>query len=424
MLTRELTVAFALCSTPGAVQSTAIAQDTTLIVHPRAFYYEGTQITGEKSQAWTLGGWIGYRSPRFWNTFALGATVYGSLPLYAPAGRDGTFLLEPGQEGFAVLGEAFGALSFRDVAVLKAGRQVINQGYINPSDIRMTPFTFEGVTLRAGTDSLRYLAGYVWKIKQWNTDRFVSMAEIAAGAESNGGVAIAGVEVIPAPDVRFEVSEQYGFDTFNTLYAKGGYRRALNANWSLGVGVEFTDQRAVGAALVMSSATSKWRTYVGSSRLQLFFRDVTFTAALSNTGSGSNIQNPWGTYPGYLSMIDAPASQGFARANEKGWLLGASYDSSPALLVVINIAAGSGALNAKTTESLPNQVEYNFRIESHWSSMLGNLKLTVRGAFYDREDSERLGRQIHLIVDWDRVIPTHDQRAPRTSGHFNRDPRR
>ncbi len=399
-----MTLALALTSGIGPVA----AQDTTLIVHPRTFYYEGTQNTGTENEAWTLGGWIGYRSPRFRDALSLGATVYGSLPLYAPADRDGTFLLKAGQEGYLVLGEAYAALRYENYAVLKGYRQIVNQGYINPSDIRMTPYTFEGVTLGGELDSVRYLAGYLWKVKQWNSDEFVSMAEKAGAEGSNGGLGLIGVQLTPLRGLRVEVSNQYGFDTFNTLYAKGDYRYALNTDWEVGVGAEFTDQRAVGDALVANAATTKWRTRVGAARLQLIYRDVTLSGAFSITGSGSAIQNPWGTYPGYLALIDAPASQGFARANEKGWLIGAVYDFSrsdaPGLLVV-NIARGTGAINAQTSASLPDQTEYNFRIEYGvpWLALSGlrHASLTVRGSFYDREDTDQIGRQIHLILNWD-----------------------
>jgi len=272
----------------------------------------------------------------------------------------------------------------------------------------MTPYTFEGVTLGGELDSVRYLAGYLWKVKQWNSDEFVSMAEKAGAEGSNGGVGLIGVQLTPLRGLRVEVSNQYGFDTFNTLYAKADYRYALNIDWEAGVGAEFTDQRAVGDALVANAATTKWRTRVGAARLQLIYRDVTLSGAFSITGSGNAIQNPWGTYPGYLALIDAPASQGFARANEKGWLIGAVYDfskSDAAGLLVVNIARGTGAINAQSSASLPDQTEYNFRIEYGvpWLTMsrLRNATLTVRGSFYDREDADQIGRQIHVILNWD-----------------------
>jgi len=46
----------------------------------------------------------------------MGATLYGSGPLYAPEDKDGTFLLAPGQKGYYVPGEAWGALRYRDYA--------------------------------------------------------------------------------------------------------------------------------------------------------------------------------------------------------------------------------------------------------------------------------------------------------------------
>jgi outer membrane porin, OprD family len=396
----------------------AAAQDTTLIVHPRTFYYEGTQNTGSENEAWTLGGWIGYRSPRFRRAFALGGTLYGSVPLYAPADGDGTFLLKPGQEGYLVVGELFAELHFREYAILKGGRQVVTQGYINPSDIRMTPFTFEGVTLAGQIDSVRYLAGYLWSVKQWNSDEFVSMSVKAGADESDAGVAMIGIQMTPLPGLRVEVSEQYGFDTFNTVYAKGDYRFALNDVCQIGIGAEFTDQRAVGDALLTGAATQKWRTRVGAARVQFIYRDLTLTSAYSVTGSGNNIQNPWGTYPGYLALIDAPASLGFARANEKGWLIGAVYDFAKSgangLVGTVNIASGTGATDPQTSASLPNQTEYNFKVEYRlpWHAMkiLRDMSLTVRGAFYDNEGIDELGRQIHVILNWDWGIPTQGRR--------------
>jgi hypothetical protein len=403
-----MTWALLVSASIDPVVAQAKAQDTTLIVHPRTFYYEGTQNTGAGNEAWALGGWIGYRSRWFRDAFSLGATLHGSAPLYAPANGDGTFLLKPGQEGYVVLGEVFGALRYRDFAVLKAGRQLVNQGYINPSDIRMTPYTFEGVTLGGEMDSVRYLAGYLWKVKQWNADNFVGMAEKAGAEGSDAGVALLGIQVSPLPRFRIDISNQYGFDTFNTMYAKADYRYPLSASWEAGIGAEFTDQRAVGDALVVNAATRKWRTRVGAARVQLIYRDLTLTSAVSSTGAGNAIQNPWGTYPGYLALIDAPASLGFARADEQGWLIGAVYDFSRSgaagLVGTVNVARGTGATDPETAAHLPNQTEYNFKIEYRLPSALTNLEdvsLTVRGAFYDREDIRQLGRQIHVIVNWD-----------------------
>jgi outer membrane porin, OprD family len=273
----------------------------------------------------------------------------------------------------------------------------------------MTPYTFEGVTVGGGGDGVQYLAGYLWKIKPRNSDAFISMAEQADAIGSDGGVGLIGVQLRPSPDLQIDISNQYGVDTFNTLYAKANYRYPLKDDWAIRLGAEFTDQRAAGAALVANAADKKWITQVGGARVQLIYRQLTLTGAFSITGSGNTIQNPWGTYPGFLSLIDAPAAQNFARANEKAWLIGAVYDFSAlgmaGLVGTLNFASGTGAIDPQTRMPVPDQREFNFKIEYRptWlaSTILRGLQLTVRGALYDEEHSSRLARQIHVILDWE-----------------------
>jgi hypothetical protein len=394
---------------PNIVPGPAFLRDTALTLHLRTFYFDGTQTKGTENEAWAGGGWLGYRSGWLLDTLAIGATLYGSAPLYAPADKDGTVLLAPGQEGYYVLGEAWGELRYEDYALLKGYRQLVDQGYINPSDIRMTPYTFEGVTLGGRVEAVQYLAGYLWKIKPRNSDTFISMAEQAGAIGSDGGVGLIGVQLRPWPDLQIDISNQYGVDTFNTAYAKANYRYPLNDDWAIRLGAEFTDQRAVGAALVANAADRKWVTQVGGARVQLLYRQLTLTGAFSITGSGNTIQNPWGTYPGFLSLIDAPAAQNFARANEKAWLIGAVYDFSAlgvlGLVGTLNFASGTGAIDPQTRMPVPDQKEFNFKVEHRpaWlrSTILRGLQLTVRGALYDQEHSSRLARQIHVILDWE-----------------------
>jgi outer membrane porin, OprD family len=352
---------------PGGVPLPSFLQDTALTLHLRTFYFDGTQNTGTENEAWASGGWFGYQSGWLLDTFAMGATLYGSAPFYAPADKDGTILLAPGQEGYSAVGEAWGALRYADYALVKGYRQRVDQGYINPSDIRMTPYTFEGVTVGGQVGGVHYLAGYLWKIKPRNADTFVSMAEQAGATGSNGGVGLIGVQWRPWSGLRLDVSEQYGVDTFNTVYAKADYRYPVTDDWAIGLGAEFTDQRVVGAAHVANAAVQKWATQVGGARVQLIYRSLTLTGAFSITGSGNTIQNPWGTYPGFLALIDAPASQNFARANEKGWLIGVGYDFAAlgilGLVGIFNVARGMGAIDPQTRVRVPDQTEFNCKID-------------------------------------------------------------
>jgi len=71
--------------------------------------------------------WLSYRSGCLLDTVGIGATFYGSAPLYAPADTDGTLLLKSGQEGYAVLGEAYAALRYEDSVRLTGYRQLFDE---------------------------------------------------------------------------------------------------------------------------------------------------------------------------------------------------------------------------------------------------------------------------------------------------------
>ena len=225
--------------------------NTDLKVNFRSYYFNRTNPDDTVNEAWAFGGRITYQSGWLFDTFAMGASLYGSAPLYAPDDRDGTLLLKPGQEGYYVPAEAWGALRYQEYALLKGYRQRVDQTYINSQDNRMTPNTFQGVTLGGKVSWLEYLGGYLWKIKPRNADEFISMSEQAGGgADSNDGVGLLGVRLTPLQGLRIDVSNQYGVNTFNTFYAEAEYLMPLSENWSLRIGAQFTDQRAVGDALL------------------------------------------------------------------------------------------------------------------------------------------------------------------------------
>jgi len=122
-------------------------RDTNLTVHFRTYYFNRTKPDDTINEAWAFGGWLTYESGWLLDTFAMGASLYGSAPLYGPDDRDGTLLLKPEQKGYYVPAEAWGALRYQDYVILKGYRQRVDQTYINSQDNRMTPNTFQGVTL-------------------------------------------------------------------------------------------------------------------------------------------------------------------------------------------------------------------------------------------------------------------------------------
>jgi hypothetical protein len=381
--------------------------DADVKTHFRSYYFNRTNPNDTVNEAWAFGGWLSLRSGWLLDTFAVGGTLYGSAPLYAPEDRDGTLLLKPGQEGYYVPGEAWAALRYQDYALLRGYRQLVDMGYVNPQDNRMTPNTFEGVTLGGKVDWVQYVTGYLWEIKRRNADTFVSMASAAGVKGEHEGVAIGGVRLTPLKNLRIDLNDAWGVDMFNTLFSEVDYLHPINDRWKVRLGAQFTDQRAVNDAHVRTNERH-WDTQNGAFRTQLLYQDLTLTGAFSITASGNTIQTPWGSFPGYLSMID----QDFNRANEKAVLVGVAYDFSRVLArglaAYTNIAWGWDAINPTTRARVPDQTEYDvtvdYRPAFRWPAFLQGLWFRARAAVLDQEDARRTGYQFRIIVNWERDL--------------------
>ena len=385
--------------------------DTDLKVHYRSYYFNRMKPDDTANEAYALGGWIGYQSGWLLDTFAMGATLYGSAPIYTPPDRDGTLLLQPGQNGYYVPGQAWGALRYGDYALLKGYRQLVDQTYINSQDNRMTPNTFQGVTVGGKVAWMQYLSGFLWKIKPRNSDDFISMSAQAGAVNTNDGVGLFGVRLTPLEGLRFDVSNQYGVNTFNTIYAEAEYLRPLSENWKLVLGAQFTDQRAVGDALLPKAGGKLyWDTQAGGARIQAVYKDLTLTGAFSITGAGNNIQSPWGSFPGYLSIIELD----FDRAQEKAVLVGAAYDFKKlidGLYGNVNFAWGWDAITPSTGKNAPTQAEYDITIDYRPTFEVPILKgiwkgiwFRVRSAIVDQQDAKTLGYQFRITINWDRDL--------------------
>src|SRR5262249_28336299 len=229
-------------------------RDTRLLLQIRSYYRNNEPSPDPFQDAWAAGGWLAYQSGWFADTFAIGATGYFSLPVYAPEDKDGTLLLKPGQDPIAVLGEAWAKLRYGD-HVLTGYRQLINVGYVNPQDNRMVPNTFEAVMLDGKVAWLDYHAGYLFGIKPREEDSFLSIAERAGAADSDAGMVLAGLRVAPWKPVVVEASTAYGIDTYNSVFAQADYSIPVADRVTLTLGAQYHDQRSVGSELVGSFET-------------------------------------------------------------------------------------------------------------------------------------------------------------------------
>ena len=112
-------------------------------------YLDRNKYDGSESEAWAdrrLGGLEDRLLPRPRGVRLDGLHVAETL--WRPEDQDGTLLLEPGQEGYSVLGELYADIRIIDDLNLYAGRKEFDTPFINRNDIRMTPNTFEAVVLQ------------------------------------------------------------------------------------------------------------------------------------------------------------------------------------------------------------------------------------------------------------------------------------
>ena len=383
-------------------QLSPFLRDTELHLHLRSYYFNARNPNETLSEAWAGGAWLSYRSGWLLDTFQMGATVFSAVPLYAPEDRDGTLLLAPGQQGFIVPGIAYGALRYGEYALLTGYRQLVDQTYVNPHDNRMAPQTFEGVTLGGKVGFAEYLVGYLTAMKARNAETFISMGETAGVVGSGSGLSLVGARLSPLHGLKLELSNQLVDDVYNTAFAQIDYAYAFHRDFVVTLAGQYTDQRAVGDALLGGSKFKHWVTTVGSMRAQLHYHDFTLTTAFSVTGKGNNLQTPFGQYPGFLHLL----VRDFDRAGEVAWRAGAGYDLSPwapETRIAVSLARGTNAINPAKRTAAPDVREYDFGVDHRASkhSGLHGFGFTAIAGIIDVQGLSRTQYQIRLILNYE-----------------------
>ena len=200
-------------------------KDTKFDAQIRSYYFDRDKYDGSESEAWALGGSLGFKTGYFRERFALGATGYTSQRLYGPEDKDGTTLLAPGQHGYTVLGELYGEFLLNKDTRLGIGRRGVDTPYLNRNDSRMTPNTFEAITLQGvrgggeGQAEWRGGAGYVDEIKVRNSDEFVSMATAAGAPDGSRARGLRG---------RRQLQEGRSLDRCNRLLQRRHHQHLLH----------------------------------------------------------------------------------------------------------------------------------------------------------------------------------------------------
>jgi len=346
----------------------AFFRDSLLQVVARSYYLTRDNLNGSRSQAWTAGGWIAYRSGLIADMFGVHAAFYTSQKLFGPLNEGGSGLLAPVQNPLGVLGQIYGRAQIVDQE-LRAGRQLVNTPLINPEDSRMVPNTFGGAVLTTLPDQDRsydYAVGYLWSVKQRDSNDFVQMSDALAGVDvANRGAAFGAIRYRPFSGLSLTVMDYYIGDFVNTGFAQAEYdlrRPKGKPNWMFGANI--IDQRSVGADLLTGSS---FQTYQASAKVQMVHAGWTVFVAGSITGDGSGIYSPFGSNPNYTNMQQLS----FGNAGEKAFGGSVAYDFGYAFgangLAGLSVGAwythGWDALNPATRLAMPNSDEFDVWVQ-------------------------------------------------------------
>jgi hypothetical protein len=376
-------------------------RDTSLNVHFRTFYFDRLNSNDTTNEAWAFGGWLAYKSGWLADTFAMGLVGYTSQPLYAPNDTPGTNLLHPPQDSLLMLGQAYGQVRYKDYVLITGGRQMIDEGYVNPQDNRMIPNAFEAVSVTGQLGPIGYEVDYIWTMKQRQEENFHNMAtQAGVTTGENRGLILTRLSAEPLKGLSLYAANYVVPDVFNTAYGNVEYTHPLTKDLSLKMGIQYTDQRSVGAAFL-----GDFNTWNFSTRALALWRGITAGAAFSVTGDNAALRTPYGSYPGYLSYQE----EDFDRAGEKAWGVGGKYDFGagtllgsfriPGLVAGVRYAEGTDAINPSTGTGQPRVREGDFDVTWNIPWVKG-LQFRFRNA-YVAESGDRVVKAFRLILNYE-----------------------
>lgn len=376
-------------------------RDTRLTFKPRMYYFNRDNnlpgASDNHDEAWTVGGSLDYQSGWWRDLVSIGAEVFTSQKQYGPLDRDGTTLLRKRQNEYTVVGRAYGELKYDNYAATLF-RQYLDTPYMNKQDNRMTPNTFEAYKLVGRYRWIQFAVAYIDKIKRRNSSAFISLAEAAGAPEGRDrGAIAAGARLTPSEDVSVGAINYTVPDVFNIAYAEANYAQPVTEQFRLKLQTQFTDQRDVGGDKLIGA----FDTRVISSQAAVSYKNIIFRSAFSIVSSEDAIRSPFGTYPGYISLIE----KDFNRAGETAWLLGFSYDFKrfiTGLHMDFNYAQGFSARDPATGKALPDESEVDvtidYRIQSEW---LRGFWIRLRNGYVNFDRKGGSINDTRLIINYE-----------------------
>ena len=373
-------------------------RDASLDLHFRTYLFERKRIDDTRNEAVAVGGSIEYQTGKWKDFLSIGSEVFTSQKIEGDPDKDGTLLLKTGQRGYTVLGTAYLKLSGEHLEATLY-RQKYRLPYVNIQDSRMTPNTFEGYSITGDYDRVDFIAGHIHQMKKRNETKFIDIA-LAAGAseESDKGLTMVGARINVTDDFLVGAINQTAWDVMNIAYAETEYQRTLLDDLNFKALGQFTHQKSIGDELL----GDPFETHVYGGKVALSYQGVIFTGAFSVTDEDSNIRSPFGSYPGFISLMQ----KDFNRAGEEAWLIGLSSDFQNLGLDgfsgFINYASGKNAVDSAGSD-LNDQNEFNVTLDYRFQDgLLKNFWIRARASFLEEETpaGDITGHDYRIIINY------------------------
>ena len=389
----------------------AFFRDSLVQVVARTYDLTRDNFDGTRTQGWAAGGWLAYRSGLIADTFGVHAAFYTSQPIFAPLDEPGSRLLTPNQDPINVLGQVYGRIKMGDQE-FRGGRLLVDTPLINPQDNRMVPNTFQGTIVTTLPDSKRwydYSVGYLWDIKQRDSNDFISMSDALVGGDvRNQGVPYGMLKLRPAPGFTAIIQDYDLKDYINTGFAQGEYAFQLPKDvpqWIVGANV--IGQESIGENLLSGSP---FQTYQASGRLQMSYAGFIVFAAGSITGDEFKLFSPYGSKPNYTDMQQVS----FDNASEKAVGGSVAYDFGYAfgkqglsgLTTGAWFTQGWGAINPATNAAIADRSELDLWIQYRPSiEPLKGLRVKIQYSdAWQRGNVRTVQPEFRAIVDYTLLV--------------------
>ncbi|WP_169713850.1 OprD family outer membrane porin [Oceanicoccus sagamiensis] len=351
-------------------------------LHLRSYYFERDRDLAPDSQDWAGGGWFSVVTDYWDDRIKLGGTAYTSQKIYADDDKLDTGLLERGHNSFSGLSELYASLILGSTA-LQLGRYEINMPYINKSDTRMIPQTFEGASVTFNiTPAWTVVSGVVSKIKPKNDSEFISLYE---DANVDGDKNVKGIGSIYTGQ-NGSFAGLYYFDApefFDNTYLEVSKQYALGDSRSIQWGGQYTHQQAKGKKLGGDFSVDHFGTKVTWKSPA-----YSVSAAYTYYSETELLRSPWGSVPGYTSVM----VKDFSRPGEHAGLIAMTWylKAMGAPDIEANIKYVDGDTPDCGSQASPDQQETDITIQYKPApEYLRGLSFRVRKAWVEQQHSCR-----------------------------------